>query len=301
MPYTVVTVSHALDQPLLELQACSLHRFLDDRDGFVSSIVVIDNSDEGELDRTRLFNCYGRLAPRVRFMQACAFGAFPHTAGWFRQQALKLMVARTIETPRYIVLDAKNHLVNPLSRAYLETVDGQFMRSYVRNFQQHPLRAYFESTCRYFRIDEAAIRKFMPPITPFVLSASVVRELIEYVEAREKTIFSYAFLERARSKQMTEFALYAGYLLHTYGDFSDLYRFDGQECPVIWQFSDKSEAARRLAEARESPFLAVHRNAFATFDRDTTHAVARLWQTRGLFQSKEQACSFIEACAQRFG
>jgi hypothetical protein len=300
--YTLVTVAHVPDQPLLALQALSIARYLDEANSFVRSIVVIDTSDDkARIDEDFLRNRYGRFASRVRFVRAGQLGDVPRLPGWRRQQALKLMAAREVSSPRYIILDAKNHLVSPVSRNFFESEDGHAMRSYRHGFHHHPHRRYVDNVCRYFSIDPLAVDRFTPVITPYVVSTAVVRELLDYVECREAQSFANAFLGRQHHDRMTEFTLYGGYLIHTGRNASGLYDWSGRPSPVVWESDSTVEVLRALARAETMPFFSVHRRAFGNLDDDGRKAVARFWCSRGLFASEEAAGAFIATCADRFG
>jgi hypothetical protein len=293
--YTIVTVAHAEQEPFLEMQANSLSMYLDRNPSFVSSIVIVDGAQSARLNRRGLVRRYGRLAARVRFIDISEFGPLPDDTGWYRQQALKLLVARKVATPRYIILDSITHLVNPLFRDAFETADSRLMYSSLRSYRDHSFRPLVENACRYFGVSAVAGDAFMPTVTPFVVSTRTVRELLDYVERRERVPFAHAFLGRPADYRLTEFGLYAAYLIFSRGGFSGLYDMRAPGFPIVWSGSNISA---KLGAAQKSPVFAVHKSAYKNLQRPAREALAAFWHERHLFRSKREAEVFIASCAR---
>ena len=143
MTYSFVTVVHKPDYPMLRLQARSLARYLPQ--DFATQIYVIAN--QGLIGRhdwkAPLLTDYGWLADRVRFLEASEVATVPISpllSGWHSQQILKLMIANVLNSDRYVVLDAKNHLVFPLSPGYFE--GGDKIRLLGMNYGGHAMRPF---------------------------------------------------------------------------------------------------------------------------------------------------------------
>jgi hypothetical protein len=297
--YTIVTVAHAVDQPLIELQANSLRIHLGCDTSFVREIVIVDNRDADQLCREKILSCYGTLASRVRFIDVVEFGNMPQESGWYRQQALKLLISRKVTTPRYLLLDAKNHLINRMTRSTIEPEDGKFMYSYVHSYREHSLRHFVENSCRYFDIKEAVIERFLPTVTPFAISTQVTRELLDYVEKRECQDFARVFLARADSNRITEFGIYAAYLIHSGRGFTSLYDLTGPKFPVI-RGDFEFNLPKVLEAANNAAFFSIHRTTFRKLDSRAAEALADFWHKHKLFSSTCAAIAFIEFCTKRY-
>jgi hypothetical protein len=297
--YTIVTVAYAVDQPFIELQAESLRAHLDPDASFVWEIVIVDNQDADPLCRGKILRHYGSFASRVRFIDAAEFGEMPPDSGWYRQQALKLLISRKIETPRYILLDAKNHLINHMSRPTVESRDGKFMYSYIHSYREHTLRHLVENACRYFGVEEKATERFMPTVTPFAISTQVARELLDHVERRERRDFAHVFLARDESNRVTEFGLYAAYLIHSGRGFTSLYDLTGPKFRTIWGDMEYN-LPRILERADNSTFFSVHRTAFRNLDSGAAGTLADFWYKHKLFNSRRAAMAFVTSCARRY-
>jgi hypothetical protein len=98
------------------------------------------------------------------------------------QQALKLAISALIETDRYVILDAKNHLVQRLRLDDLETESGQ-PRMEGCSYADHSMRGYLEQTCLYVGIDPAGpIDHFVGTSTPFIVITDAARALVANME-----------------------------------------------------------------------------------------------------------------------
>jgi hypothetical protein len=294
--YTIVIVGYHHDQPFLELQGASLNAYVQDNTSFIRSIVIIDDPLSRPLNRIALDNAYGAFAKRVTLIESASFGALPHCDGWRRQQALKLLASRIVETERYVILDAKNHLINPLCRHHLESPDSRFMRSYLQDFRGHSLNPLVTNACRYFSLPAHRTRSFLPSVTPYVASTRVVRELLNYIETRERQTFGEFFGATQHTAPVNEFGLYGAYILFTMGSFETLYKFDAPICSTIWERSEELIERQRHAERR--PFFGVHRRAFKNFDTRGKLVLAKLWHRKKLFNSVEAGYAFVEACSR---
>jgi hypothetical protein len=283
--FTFVTVAHGADEPFLLLQARSLARHLDA--GLAREIVVVENAERGREPgwRDRLAGEYGYLARRVRFVAAPDVAAVPGAAsGWVSQQILKLAAACVVATDRYVVLDAKNHLLRPLRRSWLEAGDGRLLSALV-DYRAHPLRDRLRDTLAYFGLPpEPHLRAFLPSTTPFALSTNTVRELVGAVEAREGAAFPSVFARRGES--LTEFFLLGAYIVATRGRLDADYDLTGTRCETVWPEHGEREALRAIARTEDQrlPFFAVHRRALPKLAEPARRAIEDLWRRHGLIE-----------------
>lgn len=291
---TLVTVVFEAEIPLLELQARSMAVWLPP--DLVHDIVVIDNTDRGlrERDRRELVRRYGPLAERVTLLRPSDIvDDVPPTTGWVRQQILKLEVAKTVRTSRYVVLDAKNHFIASPTMDFFVDHDGR-ARIATYSYEDHPLRHHLESVLRYLDLPADHVHEFTATITPFVLDTDVVTAMIADVEQRSGRRFPEEFVERG----LTEFFLYSAWRV-AQGDPID--RFvapDSTRCPVVWPRHATLEgvdAAVRQAADDHSPLFSVHRRALATLDGSAARRLATMWASADLFPSASQARRFIRA------
>jgi hypothetical protein len=289
--YTFITVVFEAEYDLLALQGRSMQLYCPLE--LIDSIVVIDNSRSpiSPDNKGRIIDAYGSLANFVRFLTARDVAQLPEAKGWLTQQILKLMAAKFIQTERYVILDAKNHLVCQLGREFLEAPDGR-ARTKMGDYRRHPLREDLVRTLDYFGVDaDSYLEAFTPTVPPFVMYTDIVRKLIQQITENEKLPFEIAFIQL----RFVEFFLYIGYILHN-GNLNDFYDFHQISSPVIWeQTADERGCLEAITRATQlqSPFFALHRTAIAKLTKSSRSLVAEFWHRRKLFDSKESADTFI--------
>lgn len=290
--YTFVTVAHGIDHGQLRLQAQSMALYCPV--DLVASILIVENFDAGAaVDwQAGLIALYGPLGKLVSFVSAQDLAAMPLSiGGWWRQQSAKLAVASKVATDRYVVLDAKNQLVFPLTRAFLEASDGRpKLNGY--GFTDHPLRDALQRTLTYLDVDPGpAVASFSRTSTPFVMITAEAQAAQAFVEQKSGASFGQTFLDA----RLTEFFLYAGFLERT-KRLRTLYDFSQPHCAQIWGHSaDEASCAKAVAQvsvAGACPFLAVHRVALANMDVIPRVIVGEFWMQRGLFKSVQDAVRF---------
>jgi hypothetical protein len=286
--YTFVTVTHRGDHGLLRLQARSLARYLDP--DLATELVVVDNPERaGEARRRELLADYGPLAPKVRFLEARDVVEAPlQMAGWWSQQVLKLLVADQVSTERYVVLDAKNHLVFPLARDFFESPSGQ-LRSRLEDYSRHPLLPWLRKTVGYFGLRLLPPLRFLPTTTPFALDTALVREVVDYLESRERAPFPEAFMRGGGS--FTEFFLVVAYVMASRRDVASYWELSADWSPALWAHASEEDVLRTVAriDERETPFFALHRRLLPMLSPASRAAVADLWWRRGLYGSPAAA------------
>lgn len=286
LDFSIVSVAHAADEPLLRLQARSLNHYLE-RD-FVREYVVVDNSMGKPIDSQALFS---QCRLPVRVIRSKHIAPVPRASGWQTQQIYKLLVARHISSKYYILLDAKNHLVDHVSRKTFQAPDGRLCTG-MHGYRQHPLRGHLHSCCRYFGLDPSTVLdQFLPTITPFVVPTDLVRNLLSTIE-REGKPFAETFLAAG----FTEFALFGTYLLHLGLEIADLYAANHWFSANLWREQSNQEM-QQVIDHLARPFFAAHRKTFSRMNAATQQRLASLWHQRKLFASYRDAIRFVRGCA----
>ncbi|MBL8552582.1 MAG: hypothetical protein JNJ73_21525 [Hyphomonadaceae bacterium] len=275
----------------LELQARSLRRYCSPE--LFSTILVVDNSARvtPASHRERLLEAYGALAPKVQFVDRSSLGTLRGVDGWWRQQVLKIKVAEIVQTERYIVLDAKNHLVRPLTRECFQTHDGR-MKMGVHSYSGHSLRRHLERALDYFGMaKEPSLERFSATTPPFAFDTATVRELIAWVSKREGTPYERVVVARG----LTEFFLY-GAFVRSQGRFDQLYCEDESASAAIWRGRATAEAcaeAIAVSHATQTPWFSIQRDAVPKLGRSARDLVAEFWTDRGLFLNKSASAAFL--------
>jgi len=196
-----------------------------------------------------------------------------------------------------VTLDAKNHLVFPLDRNYLER--GTKIRSWLQDYERSVMRPYLENTLRYFGLNiNQYVRNFLPTTTPFTLPTSLVRDLMAYIIQREERPFAEAFLDAG----FAEYFLFAAFIAML-GKTEDVYDFSGVPCPIIWEHNalrGASSVRRHIGHVEQFalPMFGIHRDAEPMLDRASSQAIAQFWQRRGLFPRPSEGLQFLASRAR---
>jgi hypothetical protein len=284
---TLVTVVFEPEAGLLDLQARSIAAHVPA--DLVAEVVVIDNGWRRMSDRRRssLRALYGDHADRVRFVRASGLVPVPAAGGWAVQQILKLEIARTITTPTYLVLDAKNHFVAPLHREHLVDASGRpFVDAY--SFRDHPHRQRLERVLRFAGLDpDDHLDRFTATVTPFLLERAQVLRAMALV-AQGHHDFAAAFVAHG----LTEFFLYSASVLADGEDLQDRFALRAQQASTVWPAQvDPASVAALAAAVRErgGPVFSVHRDAFAVLPTASQELLVDLWTAAGLFADRTSA------------
>jgi Family of unknown function (DUF6492) len=290
--YTFVTVGFRGECGLLNLQARSMRLYCPT--DLIEEIIIIDNTPPPvSIEwRERVLCQYGELAEFARFIPRDSFiQNTSDTSGWWIQQVLKLKVSEIVRSDRYVLLDAKNHLIHPLSIDFLETSTGQ-PRINGHSFANDPMLTFLECTLRYLGVDPAPhLQWFTRTTTPFTMLTREAGELAQYLNRREGDRIILSFQE----KKLTEFFLYSGFLLSK-GMLNSIYELNQPHSAQIWgETLDQGRCAETIrdAQASNSPFMAVHSKAIARMDRKSKTAIAKFWHERGLFPSVSDGVRFL--------
>lgn len=288
--WSVVTLFFEGDAGLMQLQARSFARFC--HPSLFREIIVVDNRQDRSGDILRLLDAFGPLRDRVRIIPTMGVVDIPDGVhGWMAQQAIKLAAADLVTTDRFVVLDAKTHLVAPLLPSFLEAPDGR-MRINRYPMREHPLHGHLRRSCYFMGVDD--IEPFLErgltrTSTPFSMATGAARAV-----AREIARLTGKPLAQAmQDSDITEFFSYAA-ALHGRGVLDELYSFDQPWCLGVWP-ADAHHGERVAAILRKSrephagPFLSVHRGALANQPADQPEPYTLFWGEIGLASPLEVA------------
>lgn len=290
---SAVTVVFEAEVPLLELQARSIARHV--QDGVFEEYLVVDNSRRGlsARARQRIRAELGTHGSRLTFTTRATFPTVPTASGWRSQQALKLMAARLLTADHYVVLDAKNHFIEATARMdFFDPATG-LPHGGVHSYEHHPLRPQLEHVAAELGIDPAvAVARFTATAPPIVLDRRVVKEILVEVGDGDPDRFPAEFERRG----LTEFFLYSGWQIARGATPDDLVSGRTLVSPTVWAgASTTAEVGTVLEQADRSPTttFAVHRRALARLSPESVRDLAEFWTRHGLFGSSADAQRFI--------
>lgn len=300
---TFATVVFEAELVLLELQARSLAMHLDP--DCVAQIIVLDNTALGirRKQMQSLRRAYGGLSHCVTFIRVPTLANMRGVSGWRSQQVAKLVVSRQLSTKKYVVLDAKNHLVRAANFHTFVNDDGR-VHVGLHPYEGHPLRDSLATTISFLGGSDEdvsnCLERFPITATPFVFHTDLVGQCIAFVEERTGEPFAAAF----EAAKLLEFFAYSGWVkLH--GPGLDAV-FDGVpiESPTVWPKKGTTDGlAQTIKESTElqAPFFAVHRQVLARADEDLQNALARWWTSCGLCDSHAEGLKLLRRFRRAYG
>ena len=308
--FDITTVIFRGELELLELQAASLDRFFPAE--LVRRILVLLNDVDEEACGAaveRLRPAYGKLAPKVQIASPADLfalrpaeltrqqprnwpahwftkyrhrwpwgrkGGWRGNRGWSVQQALKLAVGRAVQAPYVLILDAKNHLVRPVTVGSFVGPDGR-PRSHLACRDRQQRRWIEASFIRMGMTPPAPDAPAPPSVTPVSVRTDVLRGAVDAIERRIGPVET--FFARKR-KFETEFMLLYAYVVGRYGDWSAAFE-EGLVPPATIFRSTGDEAIRELldrVERGEADFLAIHGSRMGKLEPDVQARLEAIWR-----------------------
>jgi len=205
----LVTVTCRRDLSLLELQAQSFDKYLQEKSAIIIIVNETDPTAWNESFSTNIAHLYKRHNLTILYARDFAIDWDLSISNlivtrWISQQILKLAVAEKIETPYYFVLDSQNFLVNYWSfKKRLK--DGK--APYRVNHLEWALQAY-NNYRGWLALSQSDGYDKMSICTPTYLNTEMVKRLIATKGDIMK--FSQWFFSYGETK--SEFALYLAWL-----------------------------------------------------------------------------------------
>lgn len=299
---TIVVVCYERELAMLTLLARSVA--VHASDALVSEIVVIDNSREQPDFPHRISALvlpeFGPLQGRVRVVKAADLGVDVADAenGYTAQQALKLEVCRVVSTDYYLVLDAKNHLVNRLDEEQLFNDHGFPLAERARHSAY--LATCQRASFQYWGTQYVPEGETLPTVTPYLLVTEVVRRMLEELESRGKTVHATI----AENEQRTEFLLYAGYIARD-GSVDRVYGRRPRASATLytrWPQDDATiERVITSAGTGATYAMGVHARRYPQLKESHIFLIARKWLECGLIDSFDAGVAFVRAQARGDG
>lgn len=297
----LLTVTFEGDLGSFALQARSVARFFDPT--LLNKFMVVWNSAAAPASLLTVISSLPEwLSQRVEVVlrhQICQTQS--RAKGWQVQQVIKLKMLSLCEMPLVLVLDAKNHLINPVSREDLFSQSGLPFVSPVNYEAKHAFRALLEGGFSYFGVElsQELLELGLPTTTPYMMYRDIALRLIQDIERRERKEFSYSFLEGALKHRSTEFLLYYAYCAFLYPSIDDIYQFNKGGTVTFFKSSPRDqkgiEMQIRRAFLPTTKFFAVHRVRMPNLCEAEIDAFSKLWAERGLFESEAAALDYIQS------
>ena len=242
---------------------------------------------------TQIAPVFTRFSEHLQYVAARDLGVAPEKDSYSAQQALKLEIARNVETPYYLVLDSKNHFTRPVSWEDFFASDGRAKTHTARHGGY--LQTCFQHSLAYFGLKlDPEDTQVLPTITPYMMHRDTVRDMLAAIYTQDR--LSVAELIRANNKR-TEFLLYCAYLKKI-DQIEAHYAFAPRPFVTLFTRSPEEEDAidRHLAQLEQPLVYAfgLHAKRFAQLSEKHIGMISDFWARRGIFNSPEAGRAFIK-------
>ncbi|WP_392508041.1 DUF6492 family protein [Naumannella halotolerans] len=290
MRFDVVSICFRDELPLLALQSRSIDVFWD-LDMIGNYMIIINDPESADecrdyITRRILPSMSDRLRAVTRVVTADdLIGQVMPGRGWKTQQALKLAVARAVESPFYLALDAKNHFVKPVSGEDFFDAD---LTPYAAQ------RVYKEDESqRYWLNASYRLLGLTPPVTgdlragvtvtPYMFQRRHVLDLLDH----PSRVLDH--LGRGKSKA-TEFFVYFAFLEAERQGYFSWYSPKASRQATLFRKSPQSpRGVAKVIESVDSgqaTSFAVHRDRLPRLSESSYAAIHDLWSSRGLLRDE---------------
>ena len=171
----IVTVTCSKDISAVRLQAHSMARFMRSRCRHL--IIIEDTAMDEAAWRADIISNHGDNDIVVidgDDLLRRTLGDID-ASGWVRQQLMKLLAARLVQSDRYLILDSKNFLIKPLDMRSYPIVHGNNL---YRSDRHTAWSAEYETFLRQAEILSGITRpkELTPNITPWTMITDVARQ-----------------------------------------------------------------------------------------------------------------------------
>lgn len=298
----VVIVFEEKTAELTRLQARSLERYLDP--GIVSEILYLNNAQDaraGQMIFTgRLLPEFDRLADRVKCLPAAEFGLTRRglADAPLVQQALRLEIARRLEAPFYLLLDAAHHFIAPVDAAMLFSPEGlprsqwASYQGYQRNSLNRCLGLFGHS------LPEGAL--CLPAMAPAVLVTALVRDLLAAAEAAAQSDLIGIMRSDLRK---TEFLLYSAFASKAHGEKVPYAMGVRQYATLFIRWPQAPWDVMAVLNTTAQPevhTLGVEPLRYTQLTPAQIDRIVQIWVERRLFSTAEEGRAFIAEVARNF-
>lgn len=245
----LVTVVFSEELPVLRLQAQSIARYFTADD--LGKIYIVVNDDTTTIEQVDT-NWWGPYQNRVVVVHRSAWNIDYAENGWLTQQLLKLTATELCTNKWSMILDAKTIFVKPVSKIADRPQVGVLDIYPVFDVSRQRVNALFDVDLQ---------KQLGPGGVPFILDNSLTQEMILEITALTGQSFDQWFQQQG---MITEFILYAGYVLKKYGSYDILYDTENTAItPCNLCHSEVSAFDRKFKEMEYSTTVSIHRRAWS--------------------------------------
>jgi hypothetical protein len=284
----LITVVYQKEIPYLEIQARSIAQYFHPFTISTITVVINDSKDvHGLIDPS----WYGNLQGKLKVLHISELTDLPLTHNWDSQQLCKLLAAKQTNTKWSMILDAKTWFIRPVNTA--EFITNNQQKVYTNTV---PFSSYFSTEKAFvqdwFNVDFND-RMLGPGGVPFFVHTKTLQNMIEYLEKYTGGRFDQFFnVHVANPHRITEFILYAGYVLYEHKSYDAIYNIqDKLQYQVYnvadWQANHFNEILAQCQENSTALTFSVHRRAYQLLSEEQKIRCLEFLYNRKLINSVE--------------
>lgn len=274
--------------PYLEIQARSIAQYFHPFTISTITVVINDSKDvHGLIDPT----WYGNLQNKLKVLHISELTDLPLAHNWDSQQLCKLLAAKQTNTKWSMILDAKTWFIRTVNPADFMSADRQ--KVYTNTI---PFSSYFltekEFVQDWFKInfDDQMVG---PGGVPFFVHTKTLQNMIEYLETYTGSRFDQFFnVHVANPPRITEFILYAGYVLYEHKSYDAIYNIQNKLQYQIYNIADwqLEHFDEILAQCQADPTaltFSIHRKTYPLLTEEQQIRCLEFLKSRKIINSVE--------------
>lgn len=271
--FVTLCFENEIEMDLMKLQAMSFAFVPSD---LVHEIIICWNDIGPFPSNFSIIEYYPKiLRPKVKCISRNDIFDTEQKSDWRNQQICKLVVAKQIKAPHYIILDAKNHFIKPITEKHFYNEEGK-PKLYLGN--PGKMISYFDYCLQYFNIEKQNLQIASPysvedpncqfcTTTPFIFKTDIVLEMMSHMESVENLKFPDLFLLH---KEGTEFYFYISYLI--WKEYIQGYHIQKKMHVTLWPDLEKEwnqlDYIENSIEEEDCQIFGLHRKAIVKMEKE---------------------------------
>lgn len=274
---------------LLKLLMISIEKFFPQE--LLGKIIVINNSPDVAAGWTLFDDLV--LPSAVKYKEKLIYvskeslglGLSHDVSAYTLQQALKLQSSRIVTTDDYLILDAKNHFIRPVTRADFYADHGKLRIEECKHGGY--LKTCINRSRLFYGLDQDDSGTGFQTVTPYMMKTVVARSLLADMEAKHSMNIAEVIAE---DDKRTEFFLYYAYMIKE-GLAEKYYRKSKRSyCTLFARYPEGQELTSLVIARAYDPAVhtfSVHKRRFEQLSEKDVSDIIDIWNGCGLLSPSD--------------
>lgn len=297
----IVIIVFERDLPMLEVQSRSIAKFckLD-----VDRILIVNNYSH-ERFRNDLYDYmemldYGPFNHKIEIVDRMAISDFEITdplrrkiaPGYMLQMIYKLLIARHVTTPEYMILDAKTFFVRDITDDDVYH-NGKLRTSLANAWEPDFWYPAFITALDEFDVNTEENRQsWVLNQTPYLIHTHIVRELLDHIDDKHGDFCRWfdSKIISGGNGYINEFFLIQAYILMKYGDLGSIFWHSNQRLQrQMWEWEPEKITGTimeywSIFYGMETNYFShgFHRQVWLKMNADQREEIPVWWEKLGI-------------------